>query len=96
MLWSSWLSLQARLGGLVSRCAPACLHAGGLPIGAVVMTDAVAAVMAPGDHGSTFAGNPLVAEVRPGLRLAGGRPAVPSADGVARATGQSHADMALL
>jgi len=34
--------------------------AGGLPIGAVLMTQKVADVMAPGDHGSTFAGNPLV------------------------------------
>lgn len=34
--------------------------AGGLPIGAAVMTQAVADAMAPGDHGSTFAGNPLV------------------------------------
>lgn len=34
--------------------------AGGLPIGAALVTQAVADVMAPGDHGSTFAGNPLV------------------------------------
>lgn len=34
--------------------------AGGLPIGAVVMKERVAEVMSPGDHGSTFAGNPLV------------------------------------
>ena len=34
--------------------------AGGLPIGAVVMKQKVADVMTPGDHGSTFAGNPLV------------------------------------
>lgn len=34
--------------------------AGGLPIGAVLLTQAVADAMAPGDHGSTFAGNPLV------------------------------------
>ena len=34
--------------------------AGGLPIGAVLMTQRVADVMTPGDHGSTFAGNPLV------------------------------------
>ncbi|KAK9843515.1 hypothetical protein WJX81_006850 [Elliptochloris bilobata] len=34
--------------------------AGGLPIGAVLVTDAVADAMKPGDHGSTFAGNPLV------------------------------------
>jgi len=34
--------------------------AGGLPIGAVLMTDKVAAAIKPGDHGSTFAGAPLV------------------------------------
>eukprot|EP01025_Chloroclados_australasicus_P028156 TRINITY_DN2796_c0_g1_i4.p1 TRINITY_DN2796_c0_g1~~TRINITY_DN2796_c0_g1_i4.p1 ORF type:complete len:449 (-),score=64.12 TRINITY_DN2796_c0_g1_i4:222-1568(-) len=37
--------------------------AGGLPIGAVMVTDAVASVMKPGDHGSTYAGNPLVCHV---------------------------------
>lgn len=36
--------------------------AGGLPIGAVLMKQHVADVMAPGDHGSTFAGNPLVCQ----------------------------------
>ncbi len=34
--------------------------AGGLPIGMVLLKQHVADVMAPGDHGSTFAGNPLV------------------------------------
>ena len=33
---------------------------GGLPIGATLMTQAVADVMAVGDHGSTFAANPVV------------------------------------
>lgn len=33
--------------------------AGGLPIGAALMKQHVADVMKPGDHGSTFAGNPL-------------------------------------
>ncbi len=37
--------------------------AGGLPMGAVLMTEAVAEVMHPGDHGSTFAASPLVAAV---------------------------------
>ena len=35
--------------------------AGGLPMGAVLVTEAVAAAMAPADHGSTFGGGPLVA-----------------------------------
>lgn len=34
--------------------------AGGLPIGAVLCTEEVASAMKPGDHGSTFAGGPLV------------------------------------
>lgn len=37
--------------------------AGGLPMGAILMTQRVADVMHPGDHGSTFAGGPLVAAV---------------------------------
>ncbi len=34
--------------------------AGGLPIGAALMRESVSQVMDPGDHGSTFAGGPLV------------------------------------
>lgn len=34
--------------------------AGGLPIGVVLTTEKVASAISPGDHGSTFAGNPLV------------------------------------
>jgi len=34
--------------------------AGGLPIGALLVRQHVAVAMKPGDHGSTFAGNPLV------------------------------------
>jgi len=37
--------------------------AGGLPMGAVLMTQAVADVLHPGDHGSTFAAGPLVCQV---------------------------------
>lgn len=35
--------------------------AGGVPIGALAMTDAVAAAMPAGGHGTTFGGNPLAA-----------------------------------
>ena len=35
--------------------------AGGMPIGAVLVTDAVAGAVLPGEHGTTFGGNPLVA-----------------------------------
>jgi len=34
--------------------------AAGLPIGALLCTQAVADAMQPGDHGSTFAGGPLI------------------------------------
>lgn len=37
--------------------------AAGLPIGAVLMTEEVAACLSPGDHGSTFAAGPLVTSV---------------------------------
>jgi acetylornithine/N-succinyldiaminopimelate aminotransferase len=37
--------------------------AGGLPMGAILMTQAVADVIEPGDHGSTFAAGPLVCQV---------------------------------
>jgi acetylornithine/N-succinyldiaminopimelate aminotransferase len=37
--------------------------AGGLPMGAILLTERVAGVMAPGDHGSTFAAAPLVCSV---------------------------------
>lgn len=37
--------------------------AGGLPIGAVLVTESIAEAIHPGDHGSTFAGGPLVASV---------------------------------
>ena len=36
---------------------------GGLPIGATLVTEAVAAAMRPGDHGSTFAAGPLACAV---------------------------------
>ncbi|HEU0078043.1 MAG TPA: acetylornithine transaminase [Longimicrobiaceae bacterium] len=35
--------------------------AGGLPMGAVLLTERVAEALRPGDHGSTFGGGPLVA-----------------------------------
>lgn len=37
--------------------------AAGLPMGAVLLTERVAQVMQPGDHGTTFGGGPLVAHV---------------------------------
>ena len=37
--------------------------ANGLPIGAILVTDEIARVMQPGDHGTTFGGGPLLAHV---------------------------------
>jgi predicted acetylornithine/succinylornithine family transaminase len=37
--------------------------AGGLPMGAILTTDAIAATIKPGDHGTTFGGGPFVASV---------------------------------
>lgn len=37
--------------------------AGGLPIGAVMVTDAVSAAIVAGDHGTTYGGNPFVTSV---------------------------------
>jgi predicted acetylornithine/succinylornithine family transaminase len=37
--------------------------AGGLPMGAILLRDEIAAALRPGDHGSTFGGGPLVASV---------------------------------
>jgi len=36
---------------------------GGLPIGAILAKDSIAAAFSPGDHGSTFGGNPFVCGV---------------------------------
>lgn len=37
--------------------------AGGLPMGAILMTQEIAATIKPGDHGTTFGGGPFVASV---------------------------------
>lgn len=37
--------------------------AGGLPMGAVLMTNEIASALQPGDHGTTFGGGPVVASV---------------------------------
>ncbi len=37
--------------------------AGGLPMGAVLMTEEIAAAIKPGDHGTTFGGGPFLASV---------------------------------
>ena len=49
--------------------------AGGLPIGAILVRQAVADVMQKGDHGSTFAGGPFVTHVAHHPSLRAHRPA---------------------
>lgn len=48
---------------------------GGLPMGAVLLTDAIAATLQPGDHATTFGGGPLVASVALEVVRAIGHPA---------------------
>jgi len=49
--------------------------AGGLPMGAVLMTERVAAAIRPGCHGTTFGGGPLVARVALAVLRTVSRPA---------------------
>lgn len=62
--------------------------AGGLPMGAVLLTQAVADVIGPGDHGSTFAAGPFVCQV---ARQVLERVAQPDFLGAVRAKGQHMA-----
>lgn len=57
---TGWLWAHEAYGVAPDMMSLAKPLAGGLPIGATVVTEAVAQVMQPGDHGSTFAGGPLV------------------------------------
>jgi len=60
---TGWLFAYERAGiepDLLTLAKPL---AGGLPMGAVLMTDAVARAVQPGDHGTTFGGGPFVAAV---------------------------------
>ena len=59
--------------------------AGGLPMGAVLLSNTIAAAMQPGDHGSTFGGGPFVASV---ARYVVGRIADPALLANVRAHGE--------
>ena len=57
-LWAhEWAGVQPDVMTLAKPLA------GGLPMGATLVTREVAAALQPGDHGSTFGGGPLVASV---------------------------------
>src|SRR5436305_3782858 len=55
-LWAYWHS-EVRPDAFTSSKA----LGGGLPVGALVTGQRLADVFAPGDHGSTFAGGPVIA-----------------------------------
>jgi len=60
---TGWLFAYERAGiepDLLTLAKPL---AGGLPMGAVLMTEEIASAVEPGDHGSTFGGGPFVAAV---------------------------------
>lgn len=60
---TGWLFGYERAGIVPDLVTLAKPLAGGLPMGAVVASSAIAATLRPGDHGSTFGGGPLVASV---------------------------------
>ena len=58
---TGWLWAHQALGITPDIMTLAKPLAGGLPMGAVLVTEAVARALQPGDHGTTFGGGPLVA-----------------------------------
>lgn len=60
---TGWLFAFERAGVVPDIVTLAKALAGGLPMGAVLMTDEIASAMHPGDHGTTFGGGPFVSEV---------------------------------
>lgn len=60
---TGWMFAYHRAGIVPDLVTLAKPLAGGLPMGAVVMSSEIAAAMRPGDHGTTFGGGPFVASV---------------------------------
>jgi acetylornithine/succinyldiaminopimelate/putrescine aminotransferase len=60
---TGWLFAHERAGITPDLMTLAKPLAGGLPMGAVLMTAEIAATLKPGDHGTTFGGGPVVAAV---------------------------------
>ena len=60
---TGWLFACERSGIVPDLMTLAKPLAGGLPMGAVLLSADIAAAMQPGDHGTTFGGGPLVASV---------------------------------
>ncbi|MGH7648454.1 MAG: aspartate aminotransferase family protein [Gemmatimonadaceae bacterium] len=60
---TGWMFAYQRAGIVPDLVTLAKPLAGGLPMGAVLMTSEIAAAIRPGDHGTTFGGGPFVASV---------------------------------
>jgi predicted acetylornithine/succinylornithine family transaminase len=60
---SGWFLAHQRAGIVPDMVTLAKPLAGGLPMGAVLLSEKIAAAMRPGDHGTTFGGGPFVASV---------------------------------
>ncbi|HET7621474.1 MAG TPA: acetylornithine transaminase [Gemmatimonadaceae bacterium] len=60
---TGWFLAHQRAGVLPDMVTLAKPLAGGLPMGAVLVSNDIAAAMRPGDHGTTFGGGPFVASV---------------------------------
>jgi acetylornithine/succinyldiaminopimelate/putrescine aminotransferase len=60
---TGWFLAHQRAGVLPDMVTLAKPLAGGLPMGAVPLSEKIAAAMRPGDHGTTFGGGPFVASV---------------------------------
>ena len=60
---TGWMFAYQRAGIVPDLVTLAKPLAGGLPMGAVLLTSEIAAAIRPGDHGTTFGGGPFVASV---------------------------------
>jgi len=60
---TGWMFAYQRAGIVPDLVTLAKPLAGGLPMGAVLMTSDIAGAIRPGDHGTTFGGGPFVASV---------------------------------
>lgn len=60
---TGWFLAHQRAGVVPDLVTLAKPLAGGLPMGAVLVSSSVAAAMKPGDHGTTFGGGPFVSSV---------------------------------
>jgi acetylornithine/succinyldiaminopimelate/putrescine aminotransferase len=60
---TGWMFAYERAGVVPDLVTLAKALAGGLPMGAVLMSEEIAATVRPGDHGTTFGGGPFVSEV---------------------------------